>query len=93
MQALASNAVVAEVAEDVGEVSQAVVFSTEAQVALIVEPGRHGTAAGHKHPLPNVKLPVDTHTHIQIITLPCLLHHMHRTDDRLRHGLCTSIGV
>lgn len=63
MQALASNAVVAEVAEDVGEVCQAVVFSTEAQVALIIEPRRHGTAAGHKHPLPNVKLPVNTHTY------------------------------
>ena len=57
MQALASNAVVAEVAEHVGEVCQAVVLSAEAQVALIIEPGSHGAAAGHQHPLPNVKLP------------------------------------
>lgn len=57
MQALASNAVVAEVAEDVGEVRQAVVLGTEAQVALLVEPGCHGGTVGHQHPLPNVKLP------------------------------------
>ena len=60
MQALASNAVVAEVAEDIGEVAEAVVLSAEAQVAVLVEPGRHGSAIGHQHPLPNVKLPVHT---------------------------------
>lgn len=57
MQALAGNAVVAEVAEDISQVGQAVIFSTEAQVAFIVEPGCHGAAAGYQHPLPNVKLP------------------------------------
>ena len=57
MKTLAGNAVVAEVAEDIGEVGQAVILSTEAQVAVLVEPGRHGRAVGHQHPLPDVKLP------------------------------------
>ena len=62
MQALASNTVVAEVAEDISEVRQAVVLGTEAQVALLVEPSCHGRAIGHQHPLPNVKLPAGPHT-------------------------------
>ena len=65
MQALAGNAVVAEVAEDIGEVRQAVVLGTEAQVTLLVEPSCHGRAVGHQHPLPNVKFPVCPHTQLQ----------------------------
>jgi len=57
VQTLAGNAVVAEVAEDIGEVGEAVVLGAEAQVAVLVEPGCHGSAAGHQHPLPHVKLP------------------------------------
>ena len=57
MQAFARDAVVAEVAEDIGEVRDAVVFGTEAQVAVLVEPACHGSTAGHQHPLPDVKLP------------------------------------
>lgn len=62
MQALAGDAVVAEVAEDIGEVRQAVVLGTEAQVTLLVEPSCHGRTVSHQHPLPNVKLPAGPHT-------------------------------
>lgn len=73
MQALASNAVVAEVAEDIGEVRQAVVLGTEAQVAVLVEPGCHGGAVGHQHPLPNVKLPAGPHTLSCTARPPCYI--------------------
>ena len=80
MQALASNTVVAEVAVNIGEVRQAVVLGAEAQVALLVEPGRHGCAVGHQHPLPYVKLPAGpdtlsaTQIGLRLVQVLCLAH-------------------